>query len=269
MREEQAGGAKAPSPVDRGQALAADGRRRGWVWLRETVLDFFFPRVCLVTGEAVEPDSPYRFFSHAGARGLYRVEPPACSTCGFPFFGVLAGPRSCPHCQELEPVFGEGRTCLLMRAAGRQLVHVLKYRNGRYLRPDIVAIARHCPGFSEFLAGAVLVPVPLHRNKARRRGYNQSRLIARAWADALPGCQLLDALERVRNTPSQTRLSREKREANVRGAFALQSGVTLTARTRYVLVDDVFTTGATLNACARVLRGAGARAIDVATLGHG
>ncbi|NDH54884.1 MAG: ComF family protein, partial [Betaproteobacteria bacterium] len=113
-----------------------------------------------------------------------------------------------------------------------------------------------------------LVPVPLHPLKQRDREFNQAEILAR-YLSAASGIPLHPGLiRRVAATATQTRLTRPQRAANVRGAFALRPGVTLSGE-RLVLVDDVFTTGATTSACARALRAAGAGEVCVWTVARG
>lgn len=231
--------------------------------------DALFPRDCMVSGVAVDEHAPTRYLSARGYRELHRVQPPCCTSCGSPFYGSMQVSRRCPRCLELEPVFQEGRTLLLARDAGRVLIHTLKYGKGTYVLDDVALILQDTPGFCEFLANSILVPVPLYPKRERLRTYNQSFLLAKCFADAAPGCVVLDALARVRDTPSQTKLSRKARIDNVKNAFALKPGISLNCNNRYIMIDDVFTTGATLDACARVLYGAGVSRIDVATLAHG
>jgi ComF family protein len=117
---------------------------------------------------------------------------------------------------------------------------------------------------------AVLVPVPLHPRKFRERGYNQSQLIAEHLARAAGGkADVRSLLRRTVDTDSQTHHDRKERQANLKNAFALASPAGLSASQHYVLVDDVFTTGSTLNSCARALRGVGVLNLDVVTFGHG
>ncbi len=197
------------------------------------------------------------------------AQPPHCLACGAPFAGLVEGARRCPTCIELDPAFGAGRTGMLLQGTARVVVHELKYHQARHLRTDLRALVSRAPWLVEFAGGAVLVPVPLHPKRLRRRGFNQARLVAEALAAETQGAKVAELLERVRDTATQTRLNREERQRNVKGAFALKPGATVSAETRYVLVDDVFTTGATMNACAKVLRRAGAEKVDVATLAHG
>jgi ComF family protein len=125
------------------------------------------------------------------------------------------------------------------------------------------------PGLSEDLRGVVLVPVPLHPRKLRERGYNQSRWIAEAVAGWVPQTRVVELLVRVRDTATQTRLDRRSRAENLKNAFAMAPGAGLYRPFNCVLVDDVFTTGSTLNACAEVLQAGGFTGIEVLTLGHG
>ena len=117
--------------------------------------------------------------------------------------------------------------------------------------------------------GSVLVPVPLHPRRRRGRGYNQAERLAGALAARIPGCRVGLLLEKHAETVSQTKLDRAGRRVNVRDAFRLRAGHPVAAETRYVVLDDVLTTGATLHACAGVLRRAGATHVDAAALAHG
>jgi ComF family protein len=137
-------------------------------------------------------------------------------------------------------------------------VHALKYDGRRSLaRPLGLRLAR---AGSDILAGAdLVVPVPLHRSRRRARGFNQAAEIARHL-----GLPVTDALRRVRATPSQTDLPAARRHANMRNAFAMRWRADVGGR-RVVLVDDVSTTGATLDACARALMDAGALEVRALT----
>jgi competence protein ComFC len=236
--------------------------------LRDT-LDAVFPRSCVNCGGLVE-GGWLRHLCPQCERSLHVVEGPHCTTCGHPFYGEMAGDRLCPHCEALEPVFGEGRTAVLLKGSGRSLVHTLKYHQGQHVLEDIAAIMRAAPGYADYVRAAVLVPVPLHPRKLRERGYNQSRLLAECAVQAVDGqARIAELLRRVVDTETQTHLDRTTRQANLKNAFALTPGAVITPGQHYLLIDDVFTTGSTLNACAAVLRRAGAVSLDVVTFGHG
>ena len=232
------------------------------------LLDLIFPRDCAVTQLPLD-QGPFLHLSPEGVTALPRITDPRCLTCGHPFDGWLEGERSCPHCVELHPAFQ--RAVCAFRAQGpvRQILQRIKYERSPYLADDLVAAATTDEPFRRHLAGSVLVPVPLHAEKAWSRGYNQSARIADGLAGLIPGCTAEALLEKHRPTESQTRLDRTQRLRNVAKAFRLKPGQAVDPRRRYVIIDDVLTTGATLHACAAVLRAAGATSVDAAALAHG
>jgi ComF family protein len=162
-----------------------------------------------------------------------------------------------------------GRCCVLHREVGATLVRGLKYGRAEYLLRDLGQMAAHLPHVVAYAAGTTLVPVPLHPTRQRERGFNQSEELAKVWAEALPVAGWASLLARRDWTGSQTKLARQERLKNVRGAFVLQPDAKVSPDLTYVLVDDVFTTGSTINECCRVLRRAGARDLRVLTLAHG
>ena len=232
-------------------------------------LDVVFPRSCVHCGGLAE-GGRLRHLCPACEKQLFVVEAPHCTTCGHPYYGETAVNRICEHCEALVPEFGEGKTAILLKGPGRSLVHALKYHHGLHVLEDIVAIMAAAPGYAAYLHGAVLVPVPLHPRKLRERRYNQSRMLAECAVRAAAGeAHVEELLCRVVDTESQTHYDRDARQKNLKNAFALAPTGTINPAQRYVLVDDVFTTGSTLNACATVLRRGGALNLDVVTFGHG
>lgn len=234
-----------------------------WRGLEDTV----FPPSCVQCRGVVE-GSGFRHLCVKCAGQLDYVQAPHCTTCGSPFYGVVEGERICPHCDGLDPAYETGCTAVLFKGPARALVIELKYHRGMHVLADLETILRAAPEVMAQVTGAVLVPVPLHPRKARERGYNQSALLAAALARAA-GSRVEELLRRVVDTETQTAFDRKTRRENLKNAFALAPGATLTAGDKYVLVDDVFTTGSTLNSCARVLRRAGALKLHVVTFAHG
>jgi len=233
-------------------------------------LDVLFPPSCTNCYGLVESNGAgFRFLCTSCARKLTLVRSPHCTTCGYPFYGALEENAGCVHCETLKPLFREGRTLGLLNGPLRRIVHALKYERALHVLRDIAALLRLNPYFHGFLSDAVLVPVPLHPRKERERGFNQAQLLAESFADDLSATIVKPLIRRVIDTPSQTRLDRAQRKDNLKNAFAMDDAIHVKAGQRYVLVDDVFTTGATLNACASVLRKRGVTVLDVATLGHG
>lgn len=236
--------------------------------LLQSIADLLFPRSCVHCQEKVE-NTPSRFLCRECLQQIHFVQAPACTTCGHPYFGVLTGPRRCPHCTALNPLFKQGKTLFLAKGPARTLLHELKYRKGHYVLNDLALIAEQQPHFIRYLSNARLVPVPLHKDKLRERGFNQSQLLAEMLAGIAPGSSVLNCLVRTRFTLTQTRLNRENRSQNMKNAFALAPSVHLNKHDQFILIDDVFTTGSTLNACAEAFHRAGIQHLKVATLGHG
>ncbi len=206
-------------------------------------------------------------------RGLSNVVfPPSCVHCqGLVEEGTFRHLCACCAAQvEFAPASDDGCAAVLFRGPARALVIELKYRRGLYVLPDIEELFRRAPTVLTRARGATLVPVPLHPRKQRERGFNQSLLLARILAKAAGGdVPVAPLLRRVADTPTQTALDRESRQSNLKNAFALARGADFDCRLRYLLVDDVFTTGSTLASCARALRLAGGLSIDTVAFATG
>jgi competence protein ComFC len=156
---------------------------------------------------------------------------------------------------------------MIYDGVGASIVRALKYGGHKCILDDVRKILLSRQDVLQMLHGAILVPVPLHVGRYRERGYNQSEWLAELFADE-SGALVQDILVRLRDTGTQTALDREARRKNVRGAFALRRGVQIYGNVEYVLVDDVITTGATLDSCACAMRKAGAEKLAVLTLAH-
>lgn len=194
------------------------------------------------------------------------IERPYCERLGTPFSYDSGGPLISPAAFADPPVFDRARSAMRFSDVARDLVHLLKYGD----RLDLVKpFANWMTRAGDELLGEAdaLVPVPLHWTRLFQRRFNQSAELARAIAKQKKIAAIDDVLVRVRATPPQVGLAREERAKNVHGAFAIEKNFRSKVKgKRIVLVDDVLTTGATANACARVLRRAGVGKVDVLTL---
>jgi len=200
-----------------------------------------------------------------------------CAICGERLFSpyavaAAAGEPRCGLCRRVEPLFARAVAYGSYESGLRELIHLLKFGGvrpaanvlGRMLAEAIAAFE---PEFHQ--EGVALVPVPLHRTRLRQRGFNQAELIARAAIRISPLRDRLHlcagVLERTRETASQIGLTSHQRRENLRGAFAVAQPELVKGR-EVLVVDDVYTTGATVSECVRVLRRAGATKVWVATV---
>jgi ComF family protein len=234
----------------------------------KAALSFFYPEICQYCREQwAEPAEG--FICAECARQVQFIEPPFCSRCGLPFAGELTTPFECANCAEIELHFSYGRAAVRATGMVLDLIHRWKYQRALWLEPFLARlliqqVSLHVVAHDWDL----IVPVPLHREKLLEREFNQAEHLACRLGQALqlPVCR--SAVKRIAATPTQTKLTRAARNENMRRAFA--PAITEPVRGRRVmLVDDVLTTGATTNACARVLRQAGAAEVCVWTLARG
>ncbi len=244
------------------------------------LLDLIFPRDCFVCQRPLDAQHP-GFLCDSCFGQIVFPRGSVCSCCGRAMETESLGSNSgeistdasartwcCSNCVELQPFFRQGISLFAFTNVGRAFIHTLKYRHGTYLKKDLRRILEHEKSRLLDLQGSTFVPVPLHFFRQWKRGYNQSEWIAKALVACIGG-KIAPILRRNRFTPSQTSLTRSERKQNVKGAFDLRMMKKVNPHAMYVLVDDVFTTGATLNACAQVLYEHGAQNIRVFTLAHG
>lgn len=226
------------------------------------VLDAVYPPLCIScrasTGEA-------HGLCAACWSKISFLEGPECARCGLPFEFDPGGETLCGPCHAEPPDFDRARSIMHYDDASKALILALKRADRLDLVPPLARWLER--GGRALLAETdVIVPVPLHRWRLWRRRFNQSALLAQKLASATgkPFDPLV--LIRIRPTPSQGEMpSAKARRKNVRGAFKVANPSAIAAKS-VLLVDDVYTTGATLNACARALKRAGASKVMVVTL---
>ncbi len=224
--------------------------------LWQTFVDIILPPLC--AGCRTPVGSPHTLCA-ACWNNLTFIATPFCQRCGVPFAIELEENLTCDACLEDSPAFDRARAPLVYDEASRPLILKLKHADALHLAPTLVPLMRAAG--AELLARAdLLIPVPLSRWRLWRRRYNQSAELVRALSKATGLPAETQALQRVRHTPSQGRLNRTERRRNVKGAFIASATVKDKV---VVLVDDVLTSGATVNECARALKAAGAKRIDV------
>ena len=236
-------------------------------WL-DAGLGFFYPEICRLC----EAERATAADGYVGAHCWQQVrfiKPPFCSRCGLPFEGDLTTPFECTNCRELELHFRYARSAVVARGVVREAIHRFKYQRQLWFEHFLAGLfLREAVPFLLSDPGDLIVPVPLYPRKQREREFNQAARLAARLAGALKIPLNVNLLQRVTSTMTQTRLTRQERAANMRGAFAIRRGARLNGE-RVVLVDDVFTTGATTSACARALLAAGAGDVCVWTVARG
>jgi competence protein ComFC len=214
--------------------------------------DLFFPQRCVgCERRASDLLCPYCF------EALPHVGRPICARCGTPTaFETFV----CDECKGVDFGFESARAPLRYEGVGEEIVHALKYRGytrvvERLAVPLMLGVLDRGARFD------AVVPVPLHRSRLRRRGFNQAELLARGVAAGL-NAPVSDKLRSVRRTRDQVELSAAERRANVEGAFAARERVW----GKILVVDDVFTTGATTSECAEILLRGGAQEVHAVSL---
>ena len=185
-------------------------------------------------------------------QSILAVAPPLCDRCGDALPAVRRIESTCPRCRAHPPAFVHAVAAGCYEGVLRDLLHALKYDGRRSLARGLGALMR-ARGGPTIEACDLAVPVPLHASKRRVRGFNQADDLARAL-----GIPVVHALRRARQTAAQSDLAADARLANVTAAFALNRQRRSIAGRTVLLVDDVTTTGATLNECAATLRAGGA-----------
>ena len=214
--------------------------------------DLFYPQRCVGCDRRVSDLHCRQCFD-----ALPRIGRPFCARCGMPTaFETFV----CDECKDVDFGFESARAPLRCTGVGKEIVHTLKY--GGYTRvverlaaPLMLGVIDPGDGFE------AVVPVPLHRSRLRQRGFNQAELLARGVARKI-NAPVSGTLEVVRRIRDQVELSAAGRRANVAGAFRARDRVW----GRVLLIDDVFTTGATMSACAETLMGAGAQEVHALSL---
>ena len=197
------------------------------------------------------------------------IGPPFCRRCALPFAGKLDEQIDCGYCKDLR--FNFSRAVAACRAEGvvRDCIHRFKYNREMYFEQHLTEwLTAAAKRWIDWQRVDAIVPVPLYARKERQREFNQAERLAKALSRTVDVPVLAKHLRRVKETSTQTRLDATTRRANVRNAFAARQGMVFAGK-RLVLVDDVFTTGATLDSCARVLREEGAEDVIALTVARG
>ncbi|MFH1190204.1 MAG: ComF family protein [Candidatus Omnitrophota bacterium] len=201
--------------------------------------------------------------------GIKRNPAPYCRSCGRP--ASMAGTR-CPECRATRVFYSFARSACMYEGVLKELIHKYKYNNRRGLSGVFAAIMLDFIGDNPDLTDSadIITFVPLHRKNALKRGFNQSELLASLIGKSL-NIPVAGCLEKTRSTKNQNELSREERLVNLVDAFRIKAdtGRNAVKGAGILVIDDVMTTGATLNEAARLFMGHGARSVRCLTLARG
>jgi ComF family protein len=236
-------------------------------WLN-TGLALLYPDVCQLC--LAEPATARDGFVGRQCWSQVRfIRPPFCDRCGLPYPGEITAQFVCANCHDLKLYFTSARSAVVARTVVLEAVHRFKYSRALWFENFLAdLLTREAVPVLRGQRWDRLVPVPLHPLKEREREFNQSALLARRLGRAAGIPCDENILRRPMPTATQTHLSRDARAANMKDAFVVRPGRRLAGQ-RIVVVDDVFTTGATTNQCARALRAAGAAEVCVWTVARG
>ncbi len=203
------------------------------------------------------------------AESAQRIETPFCQRCSQPFDGAITQEFTCANCAGRELHFVCAVAAYLSHGVVRNFIHAFKYERQFHLRRPLADWLAHTLDDPRISAPPfdALVPVPLHHIRFREREFNQAAELA-ALVSQRCGIPVSHALKRTRYTSTQTKLDRHERMENLRGAFRVRHTARVKER-HLVLVDDVFTTGSTVEECSRVLMRAGAASVRVITVARG
>jgi ComF family protein len=234
------------------------------IWLKRvglTVLEFFLPRLCLFCEAAVGETAAVAVCPECESL-IKWVESPLCSRCGRMFADPGGADRDCGDCQTDPPPFARARAAAIYDDPVAQAITRFKFSRKMAYLPVMQHWLQRPLCLELVEAADLLAPVPLHPKRIKHRGFNQALLLAQGFS-GVPVAR--EALVRTRPTAPQVGLNPKKRRDNVRGAFAVPDPGLVKGK-NVLLMDDLFTTGSTVTECARVLRQAGARQVEVLTV---
>lgn len=233
--------------------------------LLNDVSDVIFPPQCVACAEIIKQSSEGLFCPSCLSQISF-ITGSLCPICGLPFLDSPAGNHVCGDCILSPPYYAKARAVAGFESIIMDAIHKFKY--GRNISIGS-ALGSFMAGFSfpdfDFSEYSLLIPVPLHIKRLRERGFNQSLLLAKEMGKKYKLPVNFSLLKRCNFTLTQTGLNRAEREKNIKGAFAVTDKNRL-AGENIILIDDVYTTGATINECAKVLMKAGAQKVAALTL---
>lgn len=239
--------------------------------MKTVIYDFFnafsnliFPKSCLVCSIKLI-GNPEILLCNTCLEKIQLIEKPFCSICGKPFFSAAGDNHLCSVCLKTKWHFSKAQAIFVYKEPVTKVVHNFKYHRSTSCLSTFAALKNSLANLKDVADVELVVPVPLHRKRLRQRGFNQAQVLA-SWLFPNQKHKIdPHILMRTIDTPLQTNLSGKARRRNLKKAFSVKNTAVVKGK-KIVLVDDVFTTGSTVNECARTLRNAGAGDVQVLTL---
>lgn len=231
------------------------------IWDR--FIDILLPRRCYVSGEIIESN---QIVSAEVWQDLHFLSEPECDHCGLPFEFEIEGRHLCLDCEQAPPNYDQARALLRYEETSRPIILGFKHGDQTHMAP---ILGQMMAGRARCWAEQIdyIIPVPLHYRRLVKRRYNQASLLAKPIAQTLQKPVLHEALKRMKNTAPQGHQSRAERHSNMAGAFDVEAGMAEALKGRNILlIDDVLTSGATVNQCAKTLKKYGADKVFVLCL---
>lgn len=237
--------------------------------LGENLLDLIYPSniYCISCGNIIDDSRPYGLCD-ACVRLLKWANGRTCSRCG-KLLQEYYGPALCSDCLDTSHAFEKGYTCVEYGAVERDILHRFKYKDKAYLGRKLAEIM-YDRIQAEALSPDLILPVPMHKHKERLRGYNQAAVLAKSLAKLLERPYNGKLLIRTMETEAMSSLGAAERRRNIQGAFTvLTKKKSILKDKNILLVDDIYTTGSTADACSLALLGAGAGSVSIYTFAAG
>lgn len=234
----------------------------------DTFLNFIYPRniYCILCNSPIDRDEEYSICGDCKEK-LELIYGRTCAKCGKPLDDLYSIDR-CHDCINNSQFFNRAVSCLEYDDLAKKIIYDLKYHKKRYISYHISEIMYDRLKIEGVDSFDMIIPVPLHAAKERERGFNQTYLIGKYLSKMTEKEVNNKTLVRVKNTITQNKLSREERRKNLKNAFEVINKENIDEKS-ILLIDDIFTTGSTVNECSRILLENGATDVYVATLATG
>ena len=238
--------------------------------IREELLSLVYPKICFGCKKTLAAQSNVYFCEKCWDVLKNNFKPPFCKICGRSLESCNANISKCADCESYNWHFSQGFSATVYDGMAKECIHSFKYKFNTYLADSLAQLMiDYANNYNDNFANVdVIVPVPLHWRKLRQRGFNQTKLLAIKLGNAFNVPVETRGLSRFRYTPSQTGLPRQQRIKNVNDVFIARKPEVFIAK-KVLLIDDVFTTGSTLNECSKVILKSGARDVSVFSLARG